>query len=102
MEKSKHCTVLNCSVLYCAQMLLSVLYCTVLNCTVLDSTEMLLPVLYRGQEEEPMEKSKHWGDLEEEEEEEEEEDEEEEEEEEEGLGEQELDAGVASVDSLST
>ncbi|XP_027191854.1 uncharacterized protein [Cicer arietinum] len=50
-------------------------------------------------EEEPVDKTKHWGDLEEEEEEEEEEDEEEEEEE---MEEEELEAGIQSVDSLSS
>ncbi|XP_078427418.1 proline-rich spliceosome-associated (PSP) family protein [Wolffia australiana] len=46
-------------------------------------------------EEEPMDKSKHWGDLEEEEEEEEEEVEEE-------IEEEEMEAGIQSVDSLSS
>lgn len=45
---------------------------------------------------EPVDRTKHWGDLEEDEE------EEEEEEEEEQLGPEELEAGMASVDSLST
>ncbi|KAI5590756.1 hypothetical protein Peur_053495 [Populus x canadensis] len=52
-------------------------------------------------EEEPVDKTKHWGDLEEEEEEEEEE-EDEEEEEEEQLDEEELEDGAQSVDSLSS
>jgi uncharacterized membrane protein YdbT with pleckstrin-like domain len=51
-------------------------------------------------QEEPVDKTKHWGDLEEEEEEEEEE-EDEEEEEEEQLDEEELEDGAQSVDSLS-
>ncbi|KAF5943767.1 hypothetical protein HYC85_017844 [Camellia sinensis] len=50
-------------------------------------------------EEEPVDKTKHWGDLEEEEEEEEEEDEEEVEEQ---IEEEELEAGIQSVDSLSS
>ncbi|KAL3519703.1 hypothetical protein ACH5RR_017852 [Cinchona calisaya] len=50
-------------------------------------------------EEEPVDKSKHWGDFEEEEEEEEEEDEEEEEEQ---IEEEELEDGIESVDSLSS
>ncbi|CAD5193051.1 unnamed protein product, partial [Musa acuminata subsp. malaccensis] len=50
-------------------------------------------------EEEPVDRSKHWGDLEEEEEEEEMEEEEEEEEE---MEEEELEAGMQSVDSLSS
>lgn len=49
-------------------------------------------------EEEPVDKTKHWGDLEEEEEEEEEEEVEEEEE----MGEEELEDGIQSVDSLSS
>jgi len=49
-------------------------------------------------EEEPVDRTKHWGDLEEEEDEEEEEEEEEEAE----LGEDEMEDGVSSVDSLST
>ncbi|RWW90085.1 hypothetical protein BHE74_00000767 [Ensete ventricosum] len=49
-------------------------------------------------EEEPVDRSKHWGDLEEEEEEEMEDEEEEEEEE---MEEEELEAGIQSVDSLS-
>ncbi|KAL7243799.1 hypothetical protein ACSBR1_016091 [Camellia fascicularis] len=51
-------------------------------------------------EEEPVDKTKHWGDLEEEEEEEEEE--EDEEEVEEQIEEEELEAGIQSVDSLSS
>ncbi|CAI9787918.1 unnamed protein product [Fraxinus pennsylvanica] len=50
-------------------------------------------------EEEPVDKTKHWGDLEEEEEEEEEE---EDEEEEEQIEEEELEDGIQSVDSLSS
>lgn len=50
-------------------------------------------------QEEPVDKSKHWGDLEEEEEEEDEE--EEEEDEEEQIEEEELLKGIQSVDSLS-
>jgi splicing factor 3B subunit 2 len=49
-------------------------------------------------QEEPVDRTKHWGDLEEEEDEEEEEEEEEEAE----LGEDEMEDGVSSVDSLST
>eukprot|EP00271_Cylindrocystis_brebissonii_P004456 TRINITY_DN1612_c0_g2_i1.p1 TRINITY_DN1612_c0_g2~~TRINITY_DN1612_c0_g2_i1.p1 ORF type:complete len:604 (+),score=209.33 TRINITY_DN1612_c0_g2_i1:490-2301(+) len=49
-------------------------------------------------EEEPVDKSARWGDLEEDEDEEEEE----EEEEDEAMGEEELEAGITSVDSLST
>ncbi|MCI51480.1 hypothetical protein A2U01_0072724, partial [Trifolium medium] len=48
--------------------------------------------------EEPVDKTKHWGDLEEEEEEEEDDDEDEEEEE---IDEEEIEAGIQSVDSLS-
>ncbi|XP_057797865.1 uncharacterized protein LOC131013947 isoform X2 [Salvia miltiorrhiza] len=48
-------------------------------------------------QEEPVDKTKHWGDLEEEEKEEEEE----EEEEEEQMAEEELEDGIQSVDSLS-
>ncbi|GAU49764.1 hypothetical protein TSUD_386830 [Trifolium subterraneum] len=51
-------------------------------------------------EEEPVDKTKHWGDLEEEEEEEEEDDDEDEEEEE--IGEEEIEDGMQSVDSLSS
>ncbi|CAJ2648661.1 unnamed protein product [Trifolium pratense] len=50
-------------------------------------------------EEEPVDKTKHWGDLEEEEEEEEDDDEDEEEEE---IDEEEIEAGIQSVDSLSS
>ncbi|CAL5409809.1 unnamed protein product [Camellia sinensis] len=50
-------------------------------------------------EEEPVDKTKHWGDLEEEEEEDEEEDEEDAEEQ---IEEEELEAGIQSVDSLSS
>ncbi|KAK2372195.1 splicing factor 3B subunit [Trifolium repens] len=50
-------------------------------------------------EEEPVDKTKHWGDLEEEEEEEEEDDDEEEEEE---IDEEEIEDGIQSVDSLSS
>jgi splicing factor 3B subunit 2 len=49
-------------------------------------------------QEEPVDKTKHWGDLEEEEEEEEEDDDEEEEEE---IDEEEIEDGIQSVDSLS-